>query len=654
MDRDEEKDLYIKAKLKDGHIPEKIDNLFNNSAKLVQEKEPQKKNKNPVIIKRVAAVAACAVIALGGGNIYATTQGYDNVFFMIKEWVAPSEDIQGKDEILSDRDITISYKYIEIAKGMKLSVNKLTIKDNEAKLYLTLDEEESELDITPFTYIVRDESGNELCRHTGREYRYVYTPEELVLENFKEDTKKLELEILQKDSTTLVTIKINLEDREIEVSGNDKEIEKVSEQELKQYLSIFSLLNYTDENLDTIPSREVLYNERNLMIAREIDQLDDKNSIFNGLTDDLQNDILNTEIVHEIIESFTDLKLEEDGLMKLGNVYAKKEKVEGTLSYIDMPSYGRQTGLCLDIEDIMYSQGIYTVTFTYCYPQYAPSHKAYEEGVEDLPVYEMTIGLTINEDQTYSKYHVSTWMEPQLIKEGKVEQLEEETNTDVEENTTKPIVDESIMKFVGVWKLDYAMREEKYEEPISSIISTNELTIEIKEDGTYSEYFPSEVCYNGTFEKIDDNTIKLINSEKEEELTYSENDLGEIVVSRKHIGEDTILQYFTQEKNELKSKFVGIWNRTYNVDHEESGDYMLAIQSDGTFLEQQLSKITNEGTYEIVQEYGWDKIILNYSTGEQHEILYANTQEPTLHYSEGQQVFKKAETITTFSIFENE
>ena len=31
MDRDEEKDLYIKAKLKDGHIPEKIDNLFNNS-----------------------------------------------------------------------------------------------------------------------------------------------------------------------------------------------------------------------------------------------------------------------------------------------------------------------------------------------------------------------------------------------------------------------------------------------------------------------------------------------------------------------------------------------------------------------------------------------------------------------------------------------
>lgn len=304
----------------------------------------------------------------------------------------------------------------------------------------------------------------------------------------------------------------------------------------------------------------------------------------------------------------------------------------------------------------MYSQGIYTVTFTYCYPQYAPSHQAYEEGVEDLPVYEMTIGLTINEDKKYSKYHVSTWMEPQLIKEGKVEISEEETNTEVDPNEAEkePIIDESIKKFVGVWKLDYAMRDDKYEEPLSNIISTEELTIEIKEDGTYSEYFPTEVWYKGTFEKVDDNTIKLINSEKEEELTYSENDLGEIVVSRKHTGDDCILQYFTQEKHELKSKFVGIWNRTYNVDHEEDGDYMLAIQSDGTFLEQQLSKITNEGTYEIVQENGWDKIILNYSTGEKHEILYVSAQEPKLHYSEGQQVFEKAEIVTTFSIFDNE
>ena len=651
MDKDEEKDLFIKAKIKDNHIPEKIDNLFNNSIKLAENIEQPKKKNNPLIFKKIAGIAACAIIALGGGNIYATTQGYDNVFFMIKEWVAPNEDIKGKDGILSDRDITISYKYIEIAKGIKLSVNKLTIKDNEAKLYLTLDEEESKLDITPLTYIVRDEDGNELCRHTGNEYKYVYTLEELKLNNFKEDTKKLDLEILQNDNSTLVTIKINLEGREIEVVGNEQEIEKISEQELKQYLSIFSLLNYNDENLDKIPSREALYNERNLMIVRELAQLNDKTNIYAGLTEDLQNDILKTEVVHDIVKSFTELKLEEDGLMKLGNVYAKKQKENGTLSYIDMPSYGGQTGLCLDIKDIMYSQGVYTVTFTYCYPIYAPSHKTYKEGVENLPIYEMTIGLTINEEQKYSKYHVSTWMEPQLIKEGKKEEVEEEVEKEENKDTN---ISENVMKFVGIWKLDYAIREEKYEEPLSNIISTKELTIEIKEDGTYTEYFPSQICYNGTIESIDENTIKLKNSEKEEELTYSENYLGEKVVSRKHTGDEKIVQYFTQKQNDLKNKFIGIWERTYNVDYEEKGEYMLAIQSDGTFLEQKLSEITNEGTYEILQEYGWDKIKLKYATGEQFEILYAKTQEPTLHYSEGQQVFKKAETIGTFYIFANE
>ena len=39
MDKsDEEKDLYIKSKIKDGHIPEKIDNLFNNSINLEKER----------------------------------------------------------------------------------------------------------------------------------------------------------------------------------------------------------------------------------------------------------------------------------------------------------------------------------------------------------------------------------------------------------------------------------------------------------------------------------------------------------------------------------------------------------------------------------------------------------------------------------------
>lgn len=125
MISDEEKDLYIKSKIKDGNIPPKINDLFENSLKIIEEKgeknmeeniennkqEPKKKRK---ALRAIISIAACAVIALSGGNIYATTKGYDNVFFMIKEWIMQSTETDDKDKILSDRDITISYQPIQI------------------------------------------------------------------------------------------------------------------------------------------------------------------------------------------------------------------------------------------------------------------------------------------------------------------------------------------------------------------------------------------------------------------------------------------------------------------------------------------------------------------------------------------------------------
>ena len=50
MDKsDEEKDLYIKSKIKDGHIPEKIDNLFNNRKCTVCGMEEYKTSQNITI-----------------------------------------------------------------------------------------------------------------------------------------------------------------------------------------------------------------------------------------------------------------------------------------------------------------------------------------------------------------------------------------------------------------------------------------------------------------------------------------------------------------------------------------------------------------------------------------------------------------------------
>ena len=78
--------MYIKGKIKDGYIPDRIDNLFNNSIKIIEnkgEKEMEnnfnmnqnqtnnQKKKMPTAMKTTIATAACVTILLGGGKIYA-------------------------------------------------------------------------------------------------------------------------------------------------------------------------------------------------------------------------------------------------------------------------------------------------------------------------------------------------------------------------------------------------------------------------------------------------------------------------------------------------------------------------------------------------------------------------------------------------------
>ena len=136
MVSDKEKDLYINSNIKDGKIPHKIDELFENQLKIIggekmeeninetiNEEKQQKPKKKGKALKIILSVAACAVLALGGGNIYATTKGYDNVFFMIKDWITQSTETDKKDKILSDRDITISYQPIQITDNISISVS---------------------------------------------------------------------------------------------------------------------------------------------------------------------------------------------------------------------------------------------------------------------------------------------------------------------------------------------------------------------------------------------------------------------------------------------------------------------------------------------------------------------------------------------------
>jgi len=157
---DNEKDLFIKHILeKDQLISKKSDDVFQDfferGIKMEEEKVvkmDEHKSKSIRKKKILAAVASLMVVFIAA-NVYAGTMGYNNIFFMIKNMFEKTE-VTNKDEILIDRDLTISYQSIETSDGLKVQINRLVVKDNEAVLYMNIDK--SNTSINPARCIVHD------------------------------------------------------------------------------------------------------------------------------------------------------------------------------------------------------------------------------------------------------------------------------------------------------------------------------------------------------------------------------------------------------------------------------------------------------------------------------------------------------------------
>lgn len=295
--------------------------------------------KMPVVLKIILITAVCLIVVLGGGNIYASTQGYDNIFFLIKH-VMIGEEVRGKENILSDKDITISYRTIEIAKGTQIQINSLVIKDDEAKLKIQVNELNAEESIAPLKYVVKDKEEAELCSYVSKNAKSLKNEaqykEELKLKGFKEEKQKLILEIYDCNNEKIVNLEIDIENKEINVIGNAKEATKISEEELKKYLKSFVISTYNADE---------------------------------------QNDISSEEIG-------------------------------------------------IEITDIFYINGIYNVTFKYW--DLTEVNKEIENinTIEDLQLYEMSVGLTLDENDKESKYKVSIIQDATLVEKEETEQDE--------------------------------------------------------------------------------------------------------------------------------------------------------------------------------------------------------------------------------------
>lgn len=196
-------------------------------------------------VRKMIAIIACIAGLLGGANVYASTNGYGNVFFLIKYIVTGDKtEIIDKNEILSDRDIAISYKPIALTENLELQIRNLQIKNNNAILRIGIKEKEENA-ITPLKYKILNNTEKVLCeQNSNKKLEDMEYSEEITFKGITQNDEIIKLYIYTSYDTNLAKITINLVNREVIVQGENEALEQISEIELKKYLSEKILSEY--------------------------------------------------------------------------------------------------------------------------------------------------------------------------------------------------------------------------------------------------------------------------------------------------------------------------------------------------------------------------------------------------------------------------
>ena len=344
----------------------------------MEEKKPLKiKFKTAIVLIIIGAI----ILTIFGANVYASANGYGNIFFLIKYLVTGEKlEISGKDELLSDRDITISYEPIVLTEKIKIQIRNLQIKDNKAKLFVAVNDNQSTED-TPLMYKVYNNENKLICDQKSSKEDNITTEyiEELLLKEFKNDEKIIHLEIFNSKNQKLTRITINIETRELIVDGEKEAIEKISEIELKQFLGDVTSLEPNKDSED-----ERIFFAHSMLAQKEgleIDKLDEVNKM-----------------------------LDATGYERLSNPLKKAEYFKivnkGGTNYIEV-TVGRggfEPDTVIEIKEISYCGGLYTAKFNYTFihepDTFNPNH------LDELEIKETTVYFRKNEDTTYSTFKV--------------------------------------------------------------------------------------------------------------------------------------------------------------------------------------------------------------------------------------------------------
>lgn len=435
MSKLDKRDQKIKEMLqKDKLISKKADDIFNSflkekeEYKMGEENREQKKIKKFPAWKKGLATAACLVVVLGGANIYASTQGYGNVFFLIKYlFTGEKTEITDKNSLLSDRDITISYEPIQLTENIRMQVRRLQIEDTKAKLTVVVREDgEEDGNVVPLKYVVRNSKNEVICDQTSSKEMGMGVAEyqdELQLKSLYEGDKILNLEIYQSNGEKIVKLLIDIDSKTITVEGEEEAISKVSEKDLKEFIGMvtsYPILS-DDNGIDTenrimlahyMLDNYVQYSDHRVYIEQE------KQAAYKVET---VNKMLR-ELGYKEIENFN-----KDGMFKT-------VKYQGEEYIITV--YGTDAEMennCLEITNLSYSAGIYRADFKYTF---IPENETFDTSIDDLDIHSGTMYFKINDDNEFSRYTVTKFENLDALN------YEDNTSTPVshedEENETQP------------------------------------------------------------------------------------------------------------------------------------------------------------------------------------------------------------------------
>lgn len=464
-----EKDKFIKEKFKqDKQMSDKANLMFERmmntnfddiEEKIIDTKEDMKQAKIIPFRKRFASIAASVIILFIGMNVYAYSQGWDNIFFKIKEIFTGVEEID-KDKLLSDRDLVISYSNIEVVEGLNIAINKITTEDNKTTLHVKLKTEKTakESKLLPITFEVLDSQGVTVAKQQSQIKGDAVESEETIIINKKVDVEIdiLTLNIYSKENKLLKTINIDLLNKTLIQVLGENDIKKLSEIDLKQKLGAFATLVFNEE--------EIIKNEstKQVMLAIMIHNADsdeDENVSFNEKTGMYE---YKKETIDKFGEAIFGIKylygkdLNKD-ILKLNN--------ETKAYYFAEAGDMLFGGYCLSISDLSMSEGVYKVRYV--------ATTAVEEMTEELYnsldkyVIETKFVLNDNDMQQYCKYQIVDIGIVEVIPGGeeidnKLELEDEEKTEDVVDDNENTIENNGIsLKFNKEWEYSYTKTSKK-------------------------------------------------------------------------------------------------------------------------------------------------------------------------------------------------